>query len=54
MPLGKRTDCGDARFAGVELPFVHDVAEAMQARAAGGLLGVYGHKRRAPRHPAPL
>ncbi|KAI8473882.1 MAG: PRMT5 arginine-N-methyltransferase-domain-containing protein [Monoraphidium minutum] len=36
MPLGKRTDCGDARFAGVTIPFVHDVAEGMQAELLCG------------------
>ncbi|KIY97450.1 putative Protein arginine N-methyltransferase 5 [Monoraphidium neglectum] len=36
MPLGKRSDCGDARFAGVEIPFAHDVADAMQAELLCG------------------
>eukprot|EP00878_Enallax_costatus_P044982 GHUV01053801.1.p1 GENE.GHUV01053801.1~~GHUV01053801.1.p1 ORF type:complete len:154 (+),score=24.80 GHUV01053801.1:28-489(+) len=30
MPLGKRTDCGDARYAGVEINYAHDIAGAMQ------------------------
>lgn len=30
MPLGKRTDCGDARYAGVEIKYAHDIAKHMQ------------------------
>jgi hypothetical protein len=32
MPLGKRSDFGDARYAGVEINYAHDVAGAMQVR----------------------
>ncbi|KAF8064646.1 PRMT5 [Scenedesmus sp. PABB004] len=30
MPLGKRTDFGDARYSGVEVDFAHDISGAMQ------------------------
>lgn len=30
MPLGKRTDCGDAKYAGVEVPFACDIVEALE------------------------
>ncbi|KAK9834250.1 hypothetical protein WJX81_000077 [Elliptochloris bilobata] len=30
MPLGKRTDCGDAKYAGVEVSFACDVVEALE------------------------
>lgn len=30
MPLGKRSEFGDARYAGVEINFAHDVAEQMK------------------------
>jgi hypothetical protein len=30
MPLGKRAEFGDARYAGVAVDFAHDVAGAMQ------------------------
>lgn len=37
MPLGKRSELGDARYAGVEVPFSHDIAGAMQvSRPASG------------------
>ena len=32
MPLGKRTDCGDAKYVGVEVPFCCDVVETLQVR----------------------
>jgi hypothetical protein len=32
MPLGRRSDFGDARYAGVEISYAHDVADAMQVR----------------------
>jgi hypothetical protein len=35
MPLGRRADLGDAKYAGVEVPFAHDMEEAMQVRACG-------------------
>ena len=30
MPLGKRTDCGDAKYSGVEVPFACDIVETLQ------------------------
>ena len=30
MPLGKRTDCGDAKYAGLEVPFASDIEVALQ------------------------
>lgn len=30
MPLGKRAEFGDARYAGVDISFAHNVAEHMQ------------------------
>ena len=30
MPLGKRTDCGDAKYAGVEVSFACDVVEVLE------------------------
>lgn len=30
MPLGKRAEFGDARYAGVNISFAHNVAEHMQ------------------------
>ena len=32
MPLGQRTDCGDARYAGVEVAFAADIAEKLEVR----------------------
>ncbi len=40
MPLGKRADYGDSKFAGVQIPFAHDVASAMQVSVLMGLLHV--------------
>jgi hypothetical protein len=37
MPLGKRTDFGDSRYAGVTIPYSHDVGEAMQVVVWGWL-----------------
>ena len=34
MPLGKRTDCGDSKYAGVEVPFACDIVEALEVPAA--------------------
>ncbi|GAB4821351.1 hypothetical protein N2152v2_008397 [Parachlorella kessleri] len=31
MPLGKRTDCGDAKYAGVEVPFACDIVTTLEA-----------------------
>jgi protein arginine N-methyltransferase 5 len=36
MPLGPRADRGDARFAGVELPFTHDISGRMQGELLCG------------------
>jgi hypothetical protein len=33
MPLGRRNDLGDAKYAGVEVAFAHDMEDAMQVRA---------------------
>lgn len=30
MPLGKRTDCGDAKYSGMEVSFACDVVEALE------------------------
>ena len=30
MPLGKRLDCGDAKYTGVEVPFAFDIVESLQ------------------------
>ena len=30
MPLGKRTDCGDAKYAGVEVPFACDIVTTLE------------------------
>lgn len=31
MPLGKRVDCGDAKYAGVEVPFACDIQETLES-----------------------
>ncbi|CAD7703043.1 unnamed protein product, partial [Ostreobium quekettii] len=36
MPLGKRTDLGTARFAGLEVPFACDIVEALNDASQGG------------------
>lgn len=36
MPLGKRTDYGDAKFAGVQVPFTDDVPGAVESSALCG------------------
>ena len=38
MPLGKRSDFGDARYAGVEVPFSHDISHDMQVCVCACLL----------------
>ncbi|KAL4443757.1 hypothetical protein ABPG75_011494 [Micractinium tetrahymenae] len=30
MPLGKRTDCGDAKYAGLDVPFACDIVETLE------------------------
>jgi hypothetical protein len=30
MPLGQRTDCGDARYAGIEIPFTSNIADQLE------------------------
>lgn len=30
MPLGQRSDCGDARYAGIEIPFTPDIADQLE------------------------
>lgn len=35
MPLAKRTDCGDARYAGVEVPFCCDIVATLEVRRGG-------------------
>lgn len=30
MPLGKRAEFGDARYAGVDISYAHNIAEHMQ------------------------
>lgn len=32
MPLGKRSEFGDARYAGVDISYAHNIAEHMQVR----------------------
>lgn len=32
MPLGKQAEFGDARYAGVDISYAHDIAEHMQVR----------------------
>jgi hypothetical protein len=32
MPLGKRSEFGDARYAGVDISYSHNIAEHMQVR----------------------
>ena len=32
MPLGQRSDCGDARYAGIEIPFTPDIADQLEVR----------------------
>lgn len=36
MPLGQRADCGDARYAGIEIPFTPDIAEQLELTLSGG------------------
>ena len=36
MPLGKRSDFGDARYAGVEVAFSHDISSDMQVFGGSG------------------
>lgn len=30
MPLGKRTDCGDAKYAGLDVAFACDIVETLE------------------------
>ena len=30
MPLGKRTDCGDAKYSGVQVAFASDITASLQ------------------------
>jgi len=32
MPLGKRNEFGDARYAGVDIKYAHNISEQMQVR----------------------
>ena len=42
MPLGRRTDCGDAKFAGVELTLPASDAEAvLQVKFCLNIIGGY-------------
>jgi hypothetical protein len=53
MPLGKRTDLGDSRYAGIEIDFSHDVGEAMQvcwAAEAPAIPCIALHDMHAPMH----
>lgn len=34
MPLGRRTDCGDARYSGVEVDFESDLVQSLQVGLA--------------------
>jgi hypothetical protein len=34
MPLGKRPDCGDAKYAGVEIPFACDIVATLEVMHA--------------------
>lgn len=52
MPLGKRTDYGDARFAGVSIPFATDVEEAVKVGAAPTAVGVLACTQHSRGHPA--
>ncbi|BDA41363.1 Protein arginine N-methyltransferase 5 [Coccomyxa sp. Obi] len=36
MPLGKRTDCGDAKYSGVDVPFTSNVVESLQGQLECG------------------
>jgi len=50
MPLGRRADLGDAKYAGVEVPFAHDMEDAMQVRSEappGTLRSACRRRRRA-------
>ena len=40
MPLGKRADFQDAKYAGVEVEFVSDIAEALPVRTCKRLFRV--------------
>ena len=33
MPLGKRLDCGDAKYTGVEVPFACDIVQTLEVRS---------------------
>ncbi len=38
MPLGKRTDCGDAKYSGVDIQFTSNVVGSLQvSRTPDGL-----------------
>lgn len=41
MPLGKRSEFGDARYAGVDIQYAHDIAGHMQVR-----VGCSAHTKR--------
>lgn len=49
MPLGRRADLGDAKYAGVEVPFAHDMEDAMQVSSGSGSQQL----RRRPMSPTP-
>ncbi|CAL5222774.1 g5187 [Coccomyxa viridis] len=36
MPLGKRTDCGDAKYSGVQVPFAADINSSLQEHLDAG------------------
>jgi protein arginine N-methyltransferase 5 len=56
MPLGKRSDYGDSRYAGVEVPFSADGLTPLRAAVEGGfdfLLAPLTHPARRPPPPPP-
>lgn len=56
MPLGKRSDYGDSRYAGVEVPFSADGLVTLRAAVEGGfdfLVAPLTHPARRPPPPPP-
>jgi len=56
MPLGKRSDYGDSRYAGVEVPFSADGLVPLRAAVEGGfdfLVAPLTHPDRRPPPPPP-
>lgn len=43
MPLGKRTDCGDAKYAGCAVDFTTDPSQQLQVRFGVQLWGYLGY-----------